>query len=196
MNKIEKVLKNLKERNMEGFCVKSGEEAVEKVLSLIDKKKQIGFGWSTTNFEIGLIDKLREKKYNLLDRFDSSLDRNSLIDILDKTQQCEILITGTNAITEDGKLVNSDGMGTRVAPMIYGPECVIVIVGKNKITKDVNTAFERIKQVAAPKNAIRKSLDLDNQRVMTKLMSYWAIIEFQYRKERIKVIIIDKEHGF
>lgn len=41
----------------------------------------------------------------------------------------------SNAVSEDGQLVNIDGTGNRVAAMVYGPKSVIVIAGINKIVK-------------------------------------------------------------
>ena len=75
-----------------------------------------------------------------------------------KAFTCDVFITGTNAITIDGKLVNIDGLGNRVAAMVFGPKKVIVVVGANKIVQDVDEALERIRRVAAPINARRHFL--------------------------------------
>jgi len=67
----------------------------------------------------------------------------------------DIFLTGTNAITLDGKLVNVDGNGNRVAPAIFGPDKVIVVAGVNKIVRNVDEAIKRINEIAAPLNARR-----------------------------------------
>jgi len=67
----------------------------------------------------------------------------------------DVYLTGTNALTIDGKLVNEDATGNRVASMIFGPRQVIVIAGINKIVKDVDSALERIEMHAAPMNSRR-----------------------------------------
>jgi hypothetical protein len=65
------------------------------------------------------------------------------------------MIASTNAITLDGKLVNLDGMGNRVAAMAFGPRKVILVVGMNKVAPDLDSAVARVKHYAAPVNAIR-----------------------------------------
>ncbi len=202
--KIKKVIANLKSRNMEGFFVENKEQAVEKLLSLIDKDKEIGFGWSTTLLEIELVEKLKNEGYNILDRFDEKLTIKELIPILKKTQQCDILITGSNALTEDGKIVNKDGTGTRVSPMIYGPELVIVVVGKNKIVRNVEEAIDRIEETAAPMNCKRKNLKTPcvktghcvDCRHQDRICCTTTVFEYQRKKNRMKVIVVNEELGF
>ena len=71
----------------------------------------------------------------------------------------QVYLTSTNAITAKGQLVNIDGFGNRVAAMAYGPGKVFVIVGQNKLCPDLESAMERVKQVACPQNARRLGLD-------------------------------------
>ena len=72
--------------------------------------------------------------------------------VVNKTRQ-DVLLVSTNAVTLDGKLVNIDGMGNRVTGMVYGPKQAILVVGRNKIVKDVDAALDRVQNVIAPYHA-------------------------------------------
>jgi hypothetical protein len=114
------------------------------------------------------------------------------------------MIASTNAITLDGRLVNLDGMGNRVAAMAFGPKKVILVVGMNKIAPDLETAVERVKHVASPINNIR--LNLNNPCVETGLCSdcrspqricnMWSTIEGHMIKDRIHVKLIGENLGY
>jgi len=73
-------------------------------------------------------------------------------------------ITGTNAITLDGKLVNIDAVGNRVAAMIFGPPKVLIVAGRNKLVPDVDAALTRIKHVIAPYHAKTKEMKTNSDR--------------------------------
>ena len=75
-----------------------------------------------------------------------------------KVLSSDVFLSGTNAVTLDGKVVNIDGGGNRVAPMIFGPKKVIIVIGANKIVKNVDEAINRIKEFCAPINALRHSI--------------------------------------
>ncbi len=156
---------NLQKRNINAQYVSNREEALSVVLGMIPEGATVARGDSVTLEQIGVIDELRKgKQYKFLDPFERNPDGSSLLNdgerlrIMREAFSCGVFITGTNAITLDGKLVNIDGRGNRVAAMIFGPEKVIVVVGVNKIVKDVNEALERIHGVAAPINAKRHYL--------------------------------------
>ena len=124
------------------------------------------------------------------------LKKNSLL--------ADWFLTGTNAISSKGHIVNIDHSGNRVAAMLYGPENVIIIIGKNKIEETLEDAINRAKNTAAPLNAKRagfnppcvelnKCIDCNSkERVCNSLV----IIEGQAQKDRIKLFIIDQELGF
>jgi hypothetical protein len=113
-------------------------------------------------------------------------------------------VAGSNAITEDGKIVNIDGLGNRLAAFCFGPEKVIIVAGRNKIVKDVAAAIERVKNVAAPMNARRfgaatpcaktdKCSDCDSPE---RICNLTLIIEKQRQPGRLTVILVNQELGF
>jgi hypothetical protein len=159
-------IKNFAKRHLNAQYVPSKEEAVPKILELIPDGATVGVGDSMTLLEIGIFPALKERgKNEMIYPFDRN-EEGYLIggfkktdEIMHKVLLSDVYLSGTNAITLDGKLVNTDGGGNRVAPMIFGPKKVIIVVSANKIVKDVNEALLRIKELCAPVNALRHGIE-------------------------------------
>jgi hypothetical protein len=127
---------------------------VEKALSLIPEGAKVGWGGATSARQIGLTDAIHAGPYSVIDR--------DLLPTPEEREQAardclsaDVFITGANAISLDGQMVNIDGNGNRVAAIIYGPKSVLVIAGMNKVTTDLEAAVVRARTVAAPINAQR-----------------------------------------
>jgi L-lactate utilization protein LutB len=204
MDQIESTIKSLKERNINAYSVKNKQEAKDKVLSLLDENMQISFGGSITLNEIGIFEELRKGSYKLIDR-DQANDNKYLKHFMMKLGSSQgAYLSGTNALTEDGKIVNVDGWGNRVNAIQYGPDKVIIVVGKNKIVKDLETALKRVETIAAPKNTKRlnkktpcfKSGKCEDCRSPERICNIISVIQFQNDPNRMHVIIVDEELGY
>ncbi|MGN9165370.1 lactate utilization protein [Tissierellaceae bacterium HCP3S3_D8] len=204
MELIETTLDNLKRNNMQGYFVKNREELFQLLNKLILKNSTIGSGDSDTLEQLGVFDFLRNGDYIFYDKHDENLTSTQKREIYIKNFSADNFITGCNAITADGKLVNIDGNGSRVAPMIYGPSQVIVIAGKNKIVKNIDKAIERVRQVAAPLDAKRLKKDTPCAKIgrcidckhPQRICNSLVVIARQFDSERIRVIIVDEELGY
>ncbi len=152
---ITKTIENLKNHNIDAFYVENKEDAVKKVLELIPSNTKIGFGGSMTLKDLNIFNHLREKGCEILDWTDPTKSIEENVKTRKMNFFADYYLSSSNAVTMEGELVNIDGRGNRVAAMTYGPEKVIVIIGKNKIVKDREAAFERIRKTAAPLNAKR-----------------------------------------
>ena len=141
----------VKNRFTATYC-KTASEAAEKILGQIPANASVGIGGSWTVMQIGLLDKLAGRGNEVLNHGKPGLAPEEALSIRRRQLTCDVFLTGTNAVTLDGKLVNVDGIGNRVAAMIFGPKKVILIVGVNKIVRDVDAAEERINMYAAPIN--------------------------------------------
>ena len=131
-------------------------------MGMIHEGATVVRGDSVTLEQIGVIEELRKRKqYKFINPMARTAEGLFVVDEETRMRQqreaffADIFLTGTHAVTLDGKLDNIDGFGNRVAAMIFGPEKVIVVTGANKIVKDVNEAIERVRQIAAPLNAQR-----------------------------------------
>jgi len=144
------------ERNgFQSFITRTKEEALQKALSIIPVKATVGVGGSVTIREIGLIQALTERGDTVVQHWNEALSKSQLRAILKQELNSDVFLCSANAVTEDGRLVNMDGTGNRVASMIFGPQKVVVVAGKNKIVKNLDEALERVKNIAAPMNSKR-----------------------------------------
>ena len=202
--KIKRTIEALKENGINGYSVKDKEQLKELVKSIIEKGSIVTVGGSMTLFEAGIIDLLRNGDYKFLDRYKEGLTRDEIEKIYRDAFSSDYYITSTNALTEKGELYNVDGNGNRVAAMIYGPKKVIVIAGVNKIVKDLDAAIVRMKEIAAPANAIRLNRNTPCSKVghccdcksPEKICRDYTVIRSQGDKERFHVIIVEENLGY
>ncbi len=197
------LIKAFTSRFFEAYYCPSSEEAANKAVSLISEGSSIGWGGSMTIRDIGLIHLLHDSNFTLFDR-DLAKTPDEKIEIQKKAMFCDYFLMSSNAISEDGQLVNVDGNGNRIAALLYGPKNVIVLAGMNKVVKTLPDALTRARTIAAPINAQRfqkptpcfstgicfdcKSPDsICNQILITRLCK---------PKGRIKIILIGESLGY
>ncbi len=202
--RIERTIENLKINNMDAFYVKDDVQLIEKISGLMNEGDTVSVGGSRTLFETGVIEMLRDEEYNFLDRYKSGLTKEEIKEIYRKSFFADHYVTSTNALTEDGELYNVDGTGNRTAAMIYGPDNVIVVVGINKIVRNLDAAIARNRNLAAPANAKRLDRNTPCSSLgyctdcssSDRICNNYVLIRKQGQKGRIKVIIVGKEFGY
>lgn len=155
--KIKRTKEALEKNNYDVYVVNTKEDAANMVESIIEKGSTVSFGGSMSILECGVLNKLRNGEYNLLDRYKEGLTSEDIGKLFRESFLADYYLTSTNALTENGELVNLDGNGNRVAAMIFGPKKVVVIAGINKIVRDIDEAYKRVRDEAAPINAKRLS---------------------------------------
>jgi hypothetical protein len=199
-----RVAKALNDRFFEAWYFDDRHEAVAKVISLIPKTDSVSWGGSATVSDLGIQEKLGAEGYRLIDR-DKAGSKEERHEIMRQAFLCDTYLTGTNAITEDGQLVNIDGMGNRVAAMLFGPKQVIVVAGMNKVVKSVDDALKRAQHIAAPINIQRfpqlktpcsETGGCANCSSADSICSYIVTTRLCKPKGRIKVILIGESLGF
>jgi len=199
----EKVIKGLQARNSEGYYAETKEEALKLALELIPKGSTIGWGGSVSVDEIGLRDAVRSGEYQVLDR-DNCKDAVEKKAVERQIFCADYFLCSSNAITEDGILVNIDGNSNRVAAIAYGPDNVLMIVGMNKVAKDVDAAIYRARNEAAPINTQRFPVNTPCKitgscaNCMSKdtICCEFLITRFSRHAGRIKVILVGEDLGF
>lgn len=199
----ESVIKGLASRNMEGFYVHTKEEAKELALSLIPEGSSVGWGGSMSAKDIGLIDAVIEGNYREINR-----DTAQTPEEKNKRSRemffADYFVTGCNAMTEDGIMVNIDGNGNRVAAIVFGPSHVIVICGMNKVVRDEAAALSRARNEAAPVNAQRFGLETPCSKTgvcadcksADTVCCQFLTTRYSKHKGRIKVILVNEDLGF
>jgi hypothetical protein len=164
---IDEILSSLHSRHIRGIFTENANDAVQKMMNLIPRDAVVGIGDSTTLRQLGIIHALSERGNKVLDGFkrrESQTNPEEAMQWFKRTLKeatlCDIFLTGTNAITQDGRLVNVDAVGNRVAGMFWGHPMSIIVVGKNKIVKDLDEAFDRIRHTIAPNHVRIRSVEL------------------------------------
>ena len=151
----ERMIQNLKRRNMEAYYCATATEAVEKVSQLIEDGSTVTWGGSMTIRDMGIPQALRNRgTLEVLDR-DLVTDREEVVKIYEHAFTADVYLSSANAISEDGVIVNIDGNGNRVAAITWGPKTVIFVIGMNKVAQTVEAAIARTRSTASPINAAR-----------------------------------------
>ena len=165
----------------------------------------ISWGGSITFVGTRLYEALKnDPRYTVLDTYDKSLSPEQSLERRRESLLVDLFITGTNAITETGQLVNLDMIGNRIAALTFGPKTVLLLVGRNKIVPDQEAAVKRIKNYAAPVNVMRldkkspcgKTGRCENCSSPDRICNTWTITEKSFPKKRVKIILINEDMGF
>ena len=208
----EKLVQNLKKRGYHAYFCKDSNAAKTLVMEqLLKGVSSIGKGGSATLRECGIWDALLEQDARTDDErmelFSTTLYNAQGKDpdiALKKGMTAEAYICSTNAMTERGTLINIDGVGNRVGAMIYGPQKVVLVVGRNKIFPDFESAWDHLKNVTCPKHSLHgsgksacakagKCVNCDNEDRMCRVTS---IMDRALPDREYHIVIVDEDLGY
>ena len=205
---LERVKNALLKNNMNAYVVQTAAEACTLVESMLFDGATIASGGSMSLEQSDIMNLLRSGKYNYLDR-EKETDKTALYR---KSFGADFYLCSSNAVTENGELYNVDGNSNRVAAICFGPDKVIMVVGRNKIVKNLEEAVNRVKRYAAPANCTRLSCDTPCLKTgicagingdMTsgcktdgRICASYVVSAFQRTKGRINVILVNEELGY
>ena len=205
--RLEQMKAQLSSNNFEAFIVKDKVEAAQLIIHEIfpaSKAKSVSYGGSMTLKATGVLEAIAAVDgVEMIIPDDPKLSMEEKLERRRQGLLVDFYLTGTNAVTEDGHLVNLDMIGNRVAALTFGPKKVVVVIGRNKIVPDLESAMYRIKDYAAPTNAMRldcktpcaKTSECADCKSPGRICNSWAITEKSFPKNRITVILIDEELG-
>jgi len=198
----------LEKNGFKVFIASSKEDAVEKVLGLIPVDAKVGVGGPVTVRELGLIEALIERGNRVVHHWLPDVPIKDWLPYMVEAHNSDVYLCSSNAVTEDGKLVNIDSSGNRVAPMIFGPGRVVVVVGVNKIVRDVEAGLKRLKEVAGPLNAKRHNIrelpcvktgvctDCDSPKRICRVVTILERAPNRVRKPHMTMVLVAEELGF
>ncbi|MDR3284557.1 MAG: lactate utilization protein [Treponema sp.] len=198
-----RVAKALEARHFEAWYVDSAAEAVGKALSLIPQTHTVSWGGSMTVDDLGIKQRLEERGNKIIDR-DKATSKEERMELMRQALLCDTFLASSNAISEDGQLVNVDGFGNRVAAMIFGPCQVIVLAGMNKVVKTLDDATQRARTIASPLNMQRftglktscaETGGCANCMSLDSICSFIVTTRLCKPAGRIKVILIGEDLG-
>lgn len=197
-----KVVKAMESRHFEAYYCDTKEDALKKALELIPEGSIVAWGGSVTMNEIGLSEALHNGKYQLIDRDAAPPEKRR--ELMRQGLLADYFISGANAVSEDGEIVNIDGNGNRVGAIVYGPEHVVIIAGMNKVVKTPEDAVKRARTIAAPINKQRfggttpcvKTGSCGDCRAEDCICCQVLVTRVCRPAGRIKVILVGEELGF
>ncbi len=206
--KLEAAKENLEKNRFKVFIAPNAKAAKEIAINDIIPGldiKTVSWGGSMSFVATGLFHELKDNPdLEVLNTFNQKLTPEQMLELRRQSLMVDLFITGTNAVTQDGHLVNLDMVGNRVAAIMWGPKHVLLIIGRNKICEDLEEAMLRIKNYAAVVNTM--NLDKKTPCVKTgtcqdcsspdRICNYWTITEKSFIKERIKIILVNEDLGF
>ena len=205
---LQKTLNSLRANGFDARIAKNRIEAKELVLSSISKGTVVGAADSATIRQLGIIEELERHGFQVLNPFTRELTTDpaktvARDNISRQMFSCDVLVAGTNAITTDGKLVNVDAVGNRVASMIFGPRKVFIIAGRNKIVSSVEEALYRIKNVIAPFHAGTKKFatpcaqtgKCSDCSAPKRICSVTTIVEKKPWRTDVSLVLVDEDLG-
>ena len=200
-----KIIAQLDKRGMEGSYAVSAAQAREEIIAMIPRGATVYRCGSMSAVSMDLWEGIAKiPGVEIIDPFKPGLSFEDSMEPRRKGLLADVMITSTNAITLDGKLVNLDGLGNRVAAMIFGPQKVILVVGMNKVVSDVDSAIARVKHYSAPVNAMRMNIKTpcaesgicSDCKTPARFCNIWSIIEGQRIKGRIHVKLVGENLGY
>jgi hypothetical protein len=204
MADIKKTAAALERRQFKVRLFDTAEEAKQAILEMIPKDKSIGAGGSRTLAGMGVLEALRERGNTVFSAYIAKKYGEDQMKARLAGIEADYYISSTNAVTENGQLYNTDGFANRVAALFYGPGTIIVVVGKNKIVKNITAARARMKSVAAPLNAKRlecetpcvksgKCEDCDSE---DRICRITVIHEWAPKNRDMYVFLVNEDLGF
>lgn len=206
--RLQDLKKTLEHNNFEVYIAERPAEARDIVFKTILPAlapSTMSWGGSMTLAETGIQDALlNDSGVEIINPYAAGISREEAFELRRKALLSDLYFTGTNAITEDGRLVNLDGFGNRVAALHFGPRNVVVVVGRNKIVPGIEEAMMRIKNYVAPINVMRldrKTPCLDTSVCQDccsseRICNVWTITEKSFPRGRIKVMLVNQDLGY
>lgn len=185
-------------------CADAKEVFLREVLPTMPEAKTVAFGGSMTLLNTGVVDWVRESpEFDVVDTFDKSLPKEEVYELRRQALLADVFLTGTNALTECGKLVNLDMIGNRVGAITFGPRNVVLFIGRNKLVRDVDEAILRIKEYASPVNTMRLGMKTPCRKTghcmdcssPSRICNVWSITEKAFPQGRIKIVLINEDAG-
>lgn len=214
---IEQTLAALHSRHINGIFAEDHQEANQKILSLIPPEATVGIGDSTAVRQLGTLPVLRERGNRILNPFAAREAHMGAEEyerwrarIVKEASLCDVFLTGTNALTEDGRLVNVDASGNRVSGMFWGHPLSIIVVGKNKIVRNLDEAFDRIRNIISPNHFRIRTAELGGRKRETPCVvtgkctdcrskdrgcNVFTIIEGKPTRTNLHAILVNQDLG-
>lgn len=202
--KCRKAIASLEKNGFIAVYCQTGQEARDYIIREATDAVSVGFGGSMSVVDLKVADLLKDQGKEILNHSQPGLSQEERVAVMRRQLTCDLFLTGTNAVTLSGFLVNIDASGNRVGSMLFGPKKVIVVAGRNKLVDgDVNDAIKRVKDWASPPNA--KRLNYNTPCAKTgfcsdcnspdRICRITTIIDRKPRLTDVRVLVVNEDMG-
>lgn len=203
MPAIRKLIGNLEARNIEAEYAENRTQALARILAAIPPAASVGIGNSQTLKALRVSETLTERGQPVYDKTFSRSPAEAR-SLKKKALLADWFVSGTNAVSHEGHIVNIDHSGNRVAALLFGPDHVLIVVGVNKLVPTLDDAIARAREQAAPQNARRAGFNPPcvasgtcvDCRSPERVCRSLVIIEGQAIPGRVKVLVIGEKLGY
>ncbi len=203
--KCEKAVESLGKNGFTAVYCRTARQAFDYIVKESESAQTVGFGGSMSVVDLGVQARLAEQGKEILNHSAAGLDREERLAVMRRQLTCDLFLSGANAVTLSGILVNVDATGNRVGSMLFGPKQVIVVAGRNKLVDgDVAAAVKRVKDFACPPNA--KRLNFNTPCAKTgfccdcnspeRICRITTVIDRKPRLTDMHVLVVNEEMGF
>jgi len=202
--KCQETVRALNKNNFIGVYCENQAAALEYILAEAQTAVTIGFGGSMTITDIGVRERLAELGKELLNHNAPGLSMEEKLQVMRRQLTCDLFLASANAVTYTGNVISIDGNGNRVASMIFGPQKVILVVGRNKLVNTVDEGLKRIKSWCAPLAA--KRLNYATPCAATgfcadcnspqRICTITVVLERKPRLSDLRILVVNEDLGF
>jgi hypothetical protein len=203
--KCRKAVVSLEKNEFTALYCPTPQDAANYIITAATDAVTVGFGGSMSIVSLGVEQILREQGKEILNHGSAAFSREEKIDIMRRQLTCDLFLSGCNALTLNGELVNIDATGNRVAAMFFGPRKVIVVAGRNKLVDGTpQDAIARVKAWATPPNAKRLNYKTpcastgfcSNCNSPDRLCRVTTIIDRKPRITDMHILVVNADLGF
>lgn len=203
--KCRKAVASLDKNGFTALYCDTPQAAAEYIITAADDSVTIGFGGSMSIVSLGVEQLLRDQGKEILNHASPTLSRDEKLEIMRRQLTCDLFLSGCNALTLNGELVNIDATGNRVGAMLFGPRRVIVVAGRNKLVDGTpQDAIERVKAWVTPPNSKRLNFKTpcsstgfcSDCNSPDRLCRVTTIIDRKPRLTDLHVLVVNAELGF
>jgi len=203
----QKCLKAVESLGIHGFTAvycPAPQDAFDYIVKAAAEAHSIGFGGSLSVAGLEVEAQLRESGKEILNHSRKELSTEERLEIMRRQLTCDLFLSGCNALTLSGELVNIDATGNRAAAMFFGPRSVIVVAGRNKLVEGtVQDAVQRVKNYATPPNAKRLNFNTpcahtgfcSNCNSPQRLCRVTTVIDRKPRFTDLHVLVVNADMG-
>ena len=198
-------VKALKKNEFTALYCQTAKEARKYIIREAADAETIAMGGSMTLSAMKVAEQLKKIGKEILVSKGPGITPEEGMAIRRRQLSCDLFLSGTNAVTVSGYLVNIDNTGNRVGPMAFGPKKAIIVAGRNKIVDgSIEAAIQRIKDRAGPPNA--KRLNYDTPCAATgfcndcnspgRICRIITILERKPKRSDLRVLVVNEDLGF